>query len=86
MKNKQEQLLVPLNIETMDYCDFMRGMCNAPWDNDKCDQCGGTGLIPAYCCSGTECGCRGMPIDFVECWCCDCAEPTNEQIRAWCGL
>jgi hypothetical protein len=64
------------------YHEFMSGMCNAPWDDDKCGKCGGIGLKPVWCCNGLECGCRGMPVDFVECDC-GCTQPTEEQIRSW---
>lgn len=64
------------------YPDFMRGMCNAPCDSTKCKVCGGNGLKPVMCCGGHECGCMGMPIDFVDCEC-GHARPTDDQIRAW---
>lgn len=64
------------------YPEFMRGMCNAPWDYDKCKSCGGNGFRPVICCNGFECGCMGMPVDFVACDC-DCDKPTSEQIKNW---
>ncbi len=68
----------------LSYSEFMNGMCNAPFDRNKCEKCGGNGLKPVMCCSGAreECGCRGMPTDFI---CCECgtSRPTNEQIRSW---
>ena len=64
------------------YSVFMIGMRNAPWDSDKCARCGGTGLKPVYCCSGFECGCRGLPVNFEPCEC-GTKAPTNDQIKAW---
>lgn len=69
-------------VEPIGYPEFMRGMCNAPWDDDKCGSCGGAGLKAVYCCNGAECGCRGMPIDFVVCGCGN-PEPTRAQIKGW---
>lgn len=45
------------------------------WDDDFCDNCGGTGYVPIYCCDsagyvpiyccdGYACSCHGEPIDF----------------------
>ena len=68
--------------DELDYCEFMKGMCNATGDRDVCGKCGGNGLAAVGCCSGFECGCRGMPVDFIPC---DCGSepPTNEQIKEW---
>lgn len=56
----------------MEFYQFMTAMMSAPFDKDKCDDCGGLGLKQVICCNGFECGCRGMPIDFTECGCgCD---------------
>jgi len=33
----------------------------------ECPDCGGSGIVGLRCCGGFECGCRGMPIDFVAC-------------------
>lgn len=71
-----------LKIESMPYPEYMRGMCNAPLDFDKCKHCGGIGLKPVMCCIGQECGCRGMPYDFMECEC-GALGPAFDQIRAW---
>jgi len=65
-----------------DYVEFMIGLMNAPWDNDICSECGGSGMRPVHCCSGMECNCRGMPIDFVECNC-GIERPSEEQIKEW---
>ena len=70
---------------SIDFRTYMRGLCNAPWDNDKCGDCGGTGLTPEICCNGTNCGCLGLPIDFTECHC-ERKPPTDEQIEAWSKL
>ena len=70
------------NKVDLDYCEFMRGMCNAPGDCDDCRECGGTGLKPVGCCSGFECGCGGQPVDFVPCNC-GSEPPTHEQIKEW---
>ena len=69
-------------MSNLPYPEYMRGLCNAPRDDSKCNQCGGIGLKPVVCCSGQECVCKGMPVDFVEC---DCGSelPTDEQIWTW---
>lgn len=64
------------------YPEFMKGMCNAPWDDDACGDCGGHGLKPVYCCNGAMCGCYGMPTEFINCGC-GAKQPTDEQIREW---
>ncbi len=66
----------------MQYHDFMNGMVKAPFNHDECGFCGGNGLKAVMCCSGHECGCRGMPVDFEPC---DCGSklPTDEQIIVW---
>ncbi len=69
-------------LSKLSYPVFMRGMCNAPFDYDKCEECGGTGLKPIMCCMGSDCGCRGMPVDFSDCKC-GCEQPTDEQIKKW---
>lgn len=28
-------------LKPLSYPEFMRGLCNAPWDDDKCGKCGG---------------------------------------------
>lgn len=66
----------------LDYCTFMQGMCNAPWNSESCEKCGGTGMIPIMCCNGDACGCRGMPVEFVDCDC-GAKKPTDEQISRW---
>ncbi len=66
----------------IDFPTYMRGLCNAPWDSSQCGDCGGNGLRPVMCCNGRDCGCLGMPTEFVDC---DCGRtpPTDEQIRKW---
>ena len=68
----------------LSYCDFMNGMCNAPFLPEYCYDCGGNGLKPVYCCEGlrNECGCLGMPVDFVPCEC-GIKPVTDDQIRRW---
>ena len=61
---------------------YMRGLCRAPGDYNICKECGGIGLKPIYCCDGRECGCYGLPIDFVDCEC-GTEKPTIEQIKKW---
>lgn len=68
-------------IITLSYGEFMRGMCNMPFDHDKCPKCGGTGLMPVYCCNGDMCGCLGMPIDFIDCSC-GTPAPTDDYIKS----
>lgn len=72
----------PENKPKLSVREFMVGMCNAPFDYNICKECGGTGLRPVKCCSGRECGCMGMPVDFVDC---DCGRPvpSEEQIKKW---
>lgn len=70
------------NYEPLGPGEFMRAMMNADYDGNICDKCGGTGLKPVMCCSGNECGCLGMPVDFVACGC-GIPEPTNEQLSKW---
>jgi hypothetical protein len=69
-------------IEEISVVEYMRGMCKAPWDDDKCGMCGGVGMKPTYCCNGSDCGCRGMPVDFLPCNC-GADEPTNAMIKSW---
>lgn len=50
-----------------DYCRFMQEATHYLFLNGDftvCDVCGGTGLEPIICCSGMDCGCYGLPIDF----------------------
>lgn len=69
----------------LDFPTFMHGMMNAPWDDDKCGDCGGTGGKPDWCCNGHMCGCRGMPIDFGPCNC-GSEQPSSDKIREWAGM
>jgi len=66
----------------LSYSEFMSGMMNAPWDYNKCKDCGGRGLKAVMCCNGDECSCMALPHDFVECEC-GIEEPTDDQIRKW---
>ena len=68
----------------MDYCEWMRGLCNAPWFDKMCIDCGGVGLKPVICCTSwsMDCGCMGTPVDFEKCDC-DNTIPSNEQISKW---
>ena len=37
----------------------------------KCRECGVVDIPePRYCCSGADCGCRGLPIDPPFCYAC----------------
>jgi len=67
---------------TLEYSEWMHGLFNAPGDNSKCQDCGGIGLVPEGCCSGRECGCMGLPVDYRGCHC-GADQPTDEQIRRW---
>ena len=64
------------------YSEFMRGMCNAPYHKDKCLDCGGTGLKASMCCRGCDCGCLGLPVDFIACGC-GTKTPTDDEIIGW---
>ena len=66
----------------MDYCTFMKGLCNAYIDTHICIKCGGTGYAPVMCCSGHMCGCKGMPVDFEECEC-GSEKVSEDQIKEW---
>lgn len=65
-----------------EFCVFMDGMIKADWDDAICQDCGGNGLKPVYCCSGNECCCYGLPCEFTEC---DCGSdvPKYETIKRW---
>ena len=40
-------------------------------DCTKCSECGGLGIVPIRCCSGHDCGCMGLPIEFeLDCKVC----------------
>ena len=69
-------------LVTLGYADFMRGMTNAPFDREKCDECGGTGFIPIFCCDGEHCGCKALPVDFKDCDC-SCPIASDELIYSW---
>lgn len=51
--------------------DWMRRVydahCNMRYDPAICSVCGGTGIDAKRCCSGWECGCQGMPVEFEPC-------------------
>ena len=66
----------------IDNCVFMKGMINAPFDREKCEECGGTGYVGLTCCSGIDCGCRALPTEFVDCEC-GCEQPSDSQIEEW---
>lgn len=74
-----KQVKVTYNLS---YNEFMAGMCNAPWDDDKCGKCGGNALKPVFCCNGFECCCSGRAIEFEDC---DCGNepPSVDQIIEW---
>lgn len=67
---------------TIGYAAFMMGMTNAPFDEDKCEKCGGTGYIPIFCCDGMHCGCRASAVDFKECNC-EYEKVSDETIMSW---
>lgn len=71
-------------MSELSYGDFMKAMMNAPIKNFNCNKCGGLGIKPVMCCSGgrEECGCMGMPTDFIDCEC-GATQPTDEEIKAW---
>jgi len=66
----------------LDFVEFMAGMNSAPWEYQICEHCGGNGLKPVMCCDGRECGCMGMPVDFILCGC-GIAPPSAEDIMTW---
>lgn len=35
------------------------------YDYSICNDCGGTGLSAIMCCNGKDCGCHGLPMDFL---------------------
>ena len=70
-------------MSELTYEQFMKGMINAPFNHDLCEHCGGTGLRALMCCSGHECGCYGLPVDFDDCSCGRFEPPPNEKIAAW---
>lgn len=69
----------------MDFPDFMRAMSKAPFNLDKCEACGGLGLYPIMCCSGLheQCGCMGLPTNYLPCSYCSSPEPTEQQLLEW---
>jgi len=69
----------------LDYPTFMQGLVAAPYDNSRCESCGGTGWRSVLCCNGYMCGCQGMPVDFKPCPE-GCAPATEEQIAEWAML
>jgi len=61
----------PPPMSRLEYAAWMREvdarLNRTQFDPVKCAQCGGTGVDAVMCCGGQECGCRGLPIDFVPC-------------------
>ena len=53
----------------LDFPEFMHALMSAPFEPDKCSDCGGLGLELLGCCSGRECGCMGMTVDYKVCGC-----------------
>lgn len=51
-------------------------------DYNKCNQCGGLGVIYLTCCNSNDCGCLGLPYDFDNC---DCSIkfPSITQLLMW---
>jgi len=59
----------------MDWVDWMRKCDN--WHREHyrrtvCEKCGGSGIKAIRCCSGLDCGCYGLPVEFDFC---DCETP-----------
>ena len=71
LKLKLQALSAEPEKKQMEYGEFMRACMNwqNPAEETQCMSCGDLGLMPKMCCGGRECGCRGMPVDFIECWC-----------------
>ena len=70
----------------LDYSQYMYAVGNYGsdhWDERLCGFCGGVGLIPVHCCSGTMCGCYGQPVDYSECDACDATPPTTEDLAPY---
>ena len=65
------------------YVEFMRQCISYLQENadyiSKCPECGGTGLSAIICCDGTDCGCMGQPIDFIQCKNCDTLFPELKE-------
>ena len=55
--------------EEITYCQFMKACYSLPFDISKCEDCGGSGVVPDMCCNGMECGCMGLPVDYGPCGC-----------------
>ena len=66
----------------VDFVTFMYGLINADYERTNCKECYGLGAVPDMCCTGFDCGCHGMPVDFQLC---DCGIdfPSDEQINKW---
>jgi len=75
-------LVNSVNMIKLDYVKFMNGVMAAPRQYGSCLHCGGLGLKADMCCSGYECGCRGLPIDFVDCGC-GATPPSDRTILKW---
>ena len=66
-------------LEELTFVEYMNTLfkySKENWDNKKCDQCGGVGIVPVMCCSGKDCTCVGLPVDFkLECKICGAKPP-----------
>ena len=68
--------------EVKDYSEFMKVVyvySRENWDSSVCLHCGGLGIVPIVCCSGTVCSCQGLPVDFVF-KCSECGREGPEEI------
>jgi len=50
------------------------------WKEDDCPSCGGTGVVGIGCCDGSDCTCRGQPIDFRACTC-GADQPSEDVLK-----
>jgi hypothetical protein len=67
----------------LSYPEFMQASLLAPRETLLCSECGGSGIELLDCCSGFECGCRGIPVDAIKCTKCSAPYPSNLQLRLW---
>lgn len=51
--------------------------------DETCKTCGGYNFVLLGCCSGRECGCRGLPVDAGQCLDCNSngAKEPSEQAK-----
>lgn len=53
------------NFNFLKYMNCIESHYRKYYNRSGCEKCNDTGCIPVFCCHGYECGCMGMPIDFV---------------------